>query len=400
MRLFFLIFFSLYGSLQLYLYWRVKRAFRLRGWPRALLAGFAVLATFGPMLARQVDRLSWFRGAQVAGLAAYYWMVVSLWVFFFGVLADAWNLSVRVAWLAAGAARRRSPSLWAASNWLPRLVLSDRRAVGLLAALVAVLTAWGAVEASSVRLKTVVLRSPRLAAGSGAIRLVQVSDLHLGLLVRKRRLGHVLELVRQARPDLVVCTGDMVDHTGTHMEELAAMLARVNPRLGKFAVTGNHEMYAGLEQSLEFLRAGGFRVLRGERVDVGDALTLAGVDDPAVAGSLWGVEPDEDRALPREKGRFTVLLKHRPEVRAASLGRFDLQISGHTHGGQIFPFTELLRLVYVRRNGLHALPGGGWVYISRGTGTWGVPLRVGAPPEVTLFVIEPGEPAQAPASSR
>ena len=150
-------------------------------------------------------------------------------------------------------------------------MLSDRRAVGLLAALVAVLTAWGAVEASSVRLKTVVLRSPRLAAGSGAIRLVQVSDLHLGLLVRKRRLGHVLELVRQARPDLVVCTGDMVDHTGTHMEELAAMLARVNPRLGKFAVTGNHEMYAGLEQSLEFLRAGGSLYAL-------DALKLAGID--------------------------------------------------------------------------------------------------------------------------
>jgi predicted MPP superfamily phosphohydrolase len=118
-------------------------------------------------------------------------------------------------------------------------------------------------------------------------------------------------------------------------------------------------------------------------------LTIAGVDDPA--GRWMGVPVHTDEkallsALPRE--RFTLLLKHQPVVDRNSLGLFDLQLSGHTHGGQIFPFGLLVRMVYRMRNGLTSLTPNGHQYVSRGTGTWGPPLRVLAPPEITLIEIE------------
>jgi predicted MPP superfamily phosphohydrolase len=148
-------------------------------------------------------------------------------------------------------------------------------------------------------------------------------------------------------------------------------------------VTGNHEYYAGLDQSLAFLERSGFRLLRGETVTVGDRITLAGVDDPT-----GGSAPDEAALLKKEpRTRFTVLLKHRPRVNSEAVSLFDLQLSGHAHRGQIFPFNLLTGLEYPMQNGLYELPGNGYLYTSRGTGTWGPPMRILSPPEMTLFEI-------------
>ena len=215
-------------------------------------------------------------------------------------------------------------------------------------------------------------------------RFLQVSDLHLGLLNREGALKRVVSRLKELEPDLLVATGDMVDAQLDHLDGLSDLWGEINPPLGKFAVTGNHEVYAGLGQSLEFLRGSGFTVLRNESRDVGDILTLAGVDDDQVRSS-----PTDESGLlgSRPQGFFTVLLKHRPSVSPGALGRFDLQLSGHTHLGQIFPFRFLTGLQYPRQNGLYDLPGGAKLYTSRGTGTWGPPMRVLAPPELTVFEV-------------
>jgi hypothetical protein len=208
------------------------------------------------------------------------------------------------------------------------------------------------------------------------------------MIVRDERLTRILKEVKKSNPDIFISTGDLVDAQINRLEGLAEMLREINPRYGKFAITGNHEFYAGLPQSLEFTRKAGFTVLRGEGLTVAGLINLAGVDDPArlSPGLFKGVTEKELLSrLPREK--FTLLLKHRPDVDKNALGLFDLQISGHTHQGQIFPFRLITRLVFPYDGGSFQLPNHSVLHVSRGTGTWGPPIRFLAPPEVTVYEL-------------
>jgi predicted MPP superfamily phosphohydrolase len=164
------------------------------------------------------------------------------------------------------------------------------------------------------------------------------------------------------------------------------MFREINPRFGKYAITGNHEFYAGLEQSIWFTEQAGFTMLRGERVDIQNILTIAGVDDPqANSFGLYrgGTEKEVLADLP--DNRFVLLLKHRPLIDESSRGLFDLQLSGHVHRGQIFPFSIITGLYYETQSGLAQLSDGSSLYVSRGSGTWGPPIRFLSPPEVTVI---------------
>jgi len=171
------------------------------------------------------------------------------------------------------------------------------------------------------------------------------------------------------------------------MTAMAAALRELKPRFGTYAVTGNHEYYAGISRALEFTRKAGFTVLGGDSRDVA-GIRLAGVADPVAWRMGAGGADQEKTALANHSsGQFTLLLKHRPTVEKGSMGHFDLQLSGHTHQGQIFPFTMVTRLLYPLTSGLTNLAGGGSLYVSRGTGTWGPPIRFLAPPEITVIEL-------------
>jgi predicted MPP superfamily phosphohydrolase len=218
------------------------------------------------------------------------------------------------------------------------------------------------------------------------VRIVQISDVHLGLIVRQNRLAKILKRVNAAHPDLLVSTGDLVDGQLNELEGLAEQIRQVRAPLGKYAVSGNHEFYAGIGTALKFTQAAGFTVLRGRGLTVSGVLNLAGVDDPA--GSRFGTgRTVSEKALLTDLPRsaFTVLLKHRPMPDDESIGLFDLQLSGHTHKGQIFPFTILIDLMYPKSAGLLELDAGARLYVSRGSGTWGPPIRFLSAPEVTVI---------------
>jgi predicted MPP superfamily phosphohydrolase len=222
------------------------------------------------------------------------------------------------------------------------------------------------------------------------LRIALLSDVHLGALVGAGRLRDILARVAALEPDIVLSAGDLVDGQADHLNRLAPALAALRPPLGKFAVIGNHECYVGLAHALEFHARAGFTVLRGAAVEVTPELGIAGVDDPAAARPGAPAATDERAPLAAlAAARFVILLKHQPVVAAGSAGRFDLQLSGHLHKGQIFPFGLFVRLVYAARSGLTTLANGGWLYVSRGTGTWGPPMRVLAPPEITLIEVAP-----------
>ncbi len=185
----------------------------------------------------------------------------------------------------------------------------------------------------------------------------------------------------------MVATGDIVDAQIDHLDGMSELWQRLKPPLGKFAVTGNHEFYAGLDQALQFLERSGFTVLRGKGVTVAETVTLVGIDDPT------GDKQNETNHLTRhQRGLFTLLLKHRPRVNEKAADLFDLQLSGHAHRGQIFPFNYVTALEYPKQDGLYSLPSGSHLYTSRGTGTWGPPMRVLSSPEITLFEVVREQP--------
>jgi hypothetical protein len=287
---------------------------------------------------------------------------------------DLYRLSVRLAGSAAG-------------GTLSWLALSARSCFLLSLASAAAIGLYGWFEAGAIRVETIAIATSKIPVQASPLRIVQISDVHLGLTSCGNRLKKIMRLVREAHPDILVSTGDLVDGKMDGRKEMAGMLRAVTPRYGKFAITGNHEFYAGLDQALAFTNEAGFHVLRGEAVTVGDVINIVGVDDPSRPG--YGSSDTGEKAVlsSASKGKFTLFLKHRPVVDAESVGLFDLQLSGHVHDGQIFPFRLITRLFYPFIAGLYPLRPGSALYVSRGSGTWGPPIRFLAPPEVTVIEL-------------
>jgi predicted MPP superfamily phosphohydrolase len=251
-----------------------------------------------------------------------------------------------------------------------------------LTLLVAALWLMGFNSARNPKIERLTIESDKVPTQADGLRIVQLTDVHLGVLINRQHLTRILEQVETLKPDILVSTGDLVDAQAHHLDGLSTLLADCKPRYGKFAVTGNHESYVGLDHALAFHERAGFRLLRGDSIDVA-GITLAGIDDPAVIGGSIG----EAKFLNEiREGRFVILLKHQPRIDPDA--RFDLQLSGHTHNGQIFPFNFLVKLVYPMIQGRHGLNNGGQLYVSRGAGSWGPPIRVFSSPEITLIELK------------
>jgi predicted MPP superfamily phosphohydrolase len=215
---------------------------------------------------------------------------------------------------------------------------------------------------------------------------VQISDIHIGLIVRDERLQQIVEKIKKTEPDILISTGDLVDGQLNNLLEPLTLLRELHPRYGKFAITGNHEFFAGIGQAVAFMQDAGFVVLRGEGLNVAGVLNIAGVDDPT--GARYGLSRmiSEKPMLSGLPGQyFTLLLKHQPVVNSDATGSYDLQLSGHTHGGQISPFNLITRSVFPFHTGYFKLPNDSHLYVSRGAGTWGPPIRFLSPPEITVI---------------
>ncbi len=247
----------------------------------------------------------------------------------------------------------------------------------------------------------VVFKIPGLSRALDGFSIAQLSDVHIGVFVGDAELAIAEQLLRQAKPDLIVLTGDLLDNDARLAGQLGRFVRRLSPlaRAGVVAITGNHDYFAGVEAMASAVTAAGARMLRNDALVIGGAgagFALLGVDD--VYARREGGGPDLERAvraLPRLDGRVApaldlprLLLCHNPSFFAESASRVALQLSGHTHGGQVN-----LGI----RPAAYLLPGG-WIagryaehgsslYVNRGFGTVGAPARIGAPPEVTRIVL-------------
>ncbi|MEV6598962.1 metallophosphoesterase [Actinoplanes sp. NPDC051346] len=266
-----------------------------------------------------------------------------------------------------------------------RLLLA--RGAAIFAGLTAAgLTGYGVKNAlGDPQLDRVHISLAKLPRAMDGTRLAVVSDIHLGPLTGVRHAERIVRLINSVDADIVCVVGDLVDGTVGELGRFAAPLADIRSRRGAYFVTGNHEYYSGYSEWVAEVARLGIRPLRNERLEV-SGLDLAGVND--IGGAAFGDGPDFERALgDRDPARPVVLMAHQPIAakEAAPFG-VDLQVSGHTHGGQMVPFNLLVRLEQPVVSGLGKVDGVP-VYVTNGAGFWGPPVRVGAPPQVTVIEL-------------
>ncbi len=377
MSLFLLTFLLIYGSAHAYVFLKAKSAFAF-GWGTGapLFLAMAILVC-APILTYYLARQGYEEAAQKAAYVGYLWMGLIFFLTWLNLAADLLRLLLRI-----------PGHFGIAPNAVP--FLAGRTAFLCIAGLALALSAYSFLEAARIEVTRTRVVTEKLPPSVPHLRIAQISDLHLGLIHRNGKAREVAEILSRERPDLFVSTGDLVDGQLDGVEGLSRIFREIEAPMGKYAVPGNHEYYAGIDRSLGFTRQAGFTVLRDEAV-VDNVLRIAGVDDPTRDRFGGSARPPEASLLgdPSEH-RFTLLLKHRPAIDPESAGKFDFQLSGHTHHGQIWPFRLLTRLVYPLLGGTHPVPGGGTLHVSRGTGTWGPPMRFLARPEITIVdVVRP-----------
>ncbi|MDV3220538.1 metallophosphoesterase [Intrasporangium sp.] len=250
-------------------------------------------------------------------------------------------------------------------------------------------TAYGLWEAAEPSVTPVTITNDLVPEGLDGLRIALISDLHVGPVRDEGFTRRIVDLVNAQQPDLVVITGDVADGSVSQVGSDIAPLADLSAPLGVFGVDGNHEVISGEpDRWLHHWEDLGIRVLRNESVDVeteGGALTIAGMPDPS-GNRADG--PDADKALAGvDPDVFTLLLAHRPSMAELAKGRgVNLQLSGHTHGGQLWPFDYLVLLQEPVLEGL-APVGDVPVLTTRGAGAWGPPVRVLAPPEIPVITL-------------
>ena len=285
-------------------------------------------------------------------------------------------------------ARAETPALPARRDFLVRAAAGSAITFGMGASIYGTL-----LGRHDYTLETVPIRLAKLPKALDGLTIVQLSDIHVGTFVGERELSAALDLVQSARADLVVMTGDLLDHD-LHYAPVLARFARAlqsRARYGVFAIPGNHDHYAGAPTVLRLLREAGTEVLLNRHVQIGDAggrLLLAGLDDVAGPGFMSPGPQPEVAFAGASPDLARVLLSHNPVYFAESRTYADLTLSGHTHGGQITLFINPAELVL--SHGLvrgHYHVGESQLYVNRGFGTAGPPSRIGSPPEVTKLVL-------------
>jgi predicted MPP superfamily phosphohydrolase len=334
--------------------------------------------TLSPALIPVYSHRSSEKSLRVISYIAYLWLAFLVIFFPTGVILDLYNLIIKMG----------HPLI---DKSLSDSMISAEKTLFFPLLLSLIINTYGYFEARFLCMEHLVMKSHKIPEGVHKVRVAQVSDIHLGIIVRDKLLSRVIKKVNAEKPDIVVSTGDLVDGTTRHINHLIEILKNIHAPLGRYAVMGNHEIYGGAEQTAEFIEKSGFTLLRGEGLAVNGMINIAGVDfKGGETGKSTHVSSHKSEAEMLSKlpdDLFTILLKHRASVDTESLGLFDLQLSGHTHKGQIFPVSLATMFLFQFHAGFTKLPKGSTIHVSRGTGTSGPPIRFLSRPEITIIDI-------------
>jgi uncharacterized protein len=366
------------GMIHLYLWKRLVRDPMRPGWRRrigglaAVLLAVLIPATLIGTRTGNAEWLAW---------PGYLWLALMFYLF---VILAVLEVPRLVATLVARWTGRTRGGVDAAADppGIDRRLLLARSAAIFAGLTAAGITGYGVRTAlGPPRLHRVQMPLAKLPRALDGTRLAVVADIHLGPLTGSHHVGRIVDLINSVNADIVCVVGDLVDGTVAELGRFAEPLASIRSRQGAYFVTGNHEYYSGFQPWVDEVASLGVRPLRNERLELG-GLDLAGVND--LTGGGFGDAPDFGKALGgRDTARPVVLMAHQP-VMARDAARYGVQVSGHTHGGQMVPFNLLVRLQQPVVSG-YGIVDGVPVYVTDGAGFWGPPVRVGAPPEVTVI---------------
>ncbi|MBJ6761522.1 metallophosphoesterase [Myxococcaceae bacterium JPH2] len=379
----------------IYLYRRLFRdtaehaGWRLTG--KVLLVGLCLPLILSWFVTRLLPTNALFSMATVV----WTWMGISIYLLLtLGAVDGVWALTRK---LQARKAARETPAATPAPQAPASVDEARRLFLARAGASGAVLATSGLVGYGSWRafhppvVSEVAVRLPGLPKALDGFTLVHLSDIHVGPIIERRFMDELVARCNALKPDLVAITGDLVDGTVSGLGPAVSALTNLRSRAGTYFVTGNHEYYWNADAWAQALEGMGIGALRNRHVRIGDAAAsfdLVGVDDWSARnrGGARGYDLDAATAG-RDPSRASVLLAHQPSnwAEAAQAG-MGLQLSGHTHGGQFFPFTLAVAAIWRHDQG-HFQQGENHLYVSRGTGFWGPPLRVGAPPEIVKVTL-------------
>lgn len=372
---------AFFAAAHFYLYRRLIHDVTTRRWARLAAGGFIVALTLGGIL----GRLLWRGSTEVRPLA----IAFPLWIGFF-LYALLGLVAVEVALAAWRAAPKKSAPL---PHSPERRLFLARTAAATAASVGAGLTGYGVFRAYHPAETTVVpIRLPGLPRSLDGFSIVQLTDVHIGSVLQRAFLDELVDRANAQKGDLVAITGDLVDGSPAQLGQYVARLDRLKSRYGTHFVTGNHDHWSGADAWTAALSGLGVKVLRNRHVSIGegkDSFDLIGVDD--WGGGGWTNGYDLEAAIAgRDPSRASVLLAHQPsgfdEAAKAGIG---LQLSGHTHGGQMWPGPFVATLIWGSRCAGLTQVGSSSLYVSRGCGFVGPPLRVGSPPEIVKYLLQP-----------
>ena len=352
---------SIWGAMHGYVFWRLATVPGVAGnLPHAALATAAVVLWLSYLIGRTLDSHGHRTLARIMEPATTAWI---------GLLFIWFSLLLMVDVVTLG------------GYLLPEIAPILRGGATLLGLSMACVGTVAALLPPTVRQTDVPL--PGLPANLDGTTLVLISDLHLGSLLGVRWLNRLVAQINELKPDFVVVAGDVADHDFSRVAALLPSLRKLRAPHGVWAVTGNHDAYAGLSRMQNLLRSAGFNVLNDTAVEVLPGLKLAGVDDLSVPRPETEDPTDAiDNVLDQTSGSAAILLSHTPDgIERAIQNGAGLMLSGHTHGGQIWPFNFLVRTRYKYVGGRYDL-GRMTLIVCRGTGTWGPRMRIWKPSEL------------------
>ena len=376
--LIFLFITSAHIAANFYLFFKLNKLFNFGAPGSFLLGAFILFMMASPVLIPICSTKLSERFERNFSYIGYMWLAFLVPFFPAGIILELYNLAMQYSGPLTG-------------NDFGSLLLSSDTTFFIPMVLSVAINVYGYFEAQNLQIERLVVNTSKLPEGVERIRIAQISDLHLGIIVRDKIVDRVVNKIRDEKPDLIVSTGDLVDGNIRHIDHLAVRLKGMKARYGKYAVMGNHEVYGGVRQTTGFIEDAGFKLLRGNGITINDTINIAGMDfsgGEAYGYSRQSGQKQEHQVLTGlREGLFTLSLKHRSDVREESLGLFDLQLSGHTHKGQIFPMNLATMFIFQHHTGFITLAKGSAIYVSRGTGTAGPPIRFLSTPEITVIDI-------------
>lgn len=372
---FILIVIGLYVAIHTYVYYRMRTTLELGKISNLIVGIFFIIMIFSPFIIRISERRGPYIVSVFFSYTGYTWMgiiaVLVLSLFFF----DSLHLIIK----------KLSHYL----NFEDKIPLHINKYTFLLSTFLSFLAAiLGFFDAHNIRETKINIDSKNLPEVYPLLKILQISDVHISQTLGGDFIADIVSKAKSLNPDIILITGDIADIDPRKNKKIISELSSLNPPLGKYAVTGNHEFYLGIDIATQFYEMCGFRLLRGEQIKVADGIVILGVDDENGKNFENYSDITEDKLLEDVNAdNFVFLLKHKPYVLEKIKDRIDLQLSGHTHGGQIFPFSLIVKAIYKYFSGLYRVSDRMFLYVSRGTGYWGPPIRFFAPPEITLFEI-------------